>query len=247
MPFNSSSILPHAAFETGVEDIWDSVGNKYVYFGIAFSILLICLLGLAGNILSGIIFTRPKHNSSIDCILLALALADSVFLLSVFLADVARWTLLLSGWTFGLLVNWFEVCFPYLYYLAGAGKNFNLFAIYFCIHILSSRLKLIANTNTFLLISALSWERFVAVCLPLKARHICTWRKARIYVITISCFSLFLNWPRLFVIEVPVHNQGYTLLEFSRVTMDHVLILVNILFPLTSLLYCHTKIFVQVL
>ena len=50
-------------------------------------------------------------------------------------------------------------------------------------------------------------ERYVAVCLPLKARSICTFGRARFYVIIIGVFSFLYNITRFR--EVTWHTSYY--------------------------------------
>jgi hypothetical protein len=50
-------------------------------------------------------------------------------------------------------------------------------------------------------------ERYVAVCHPLRARALCTYGRARIYVLIIVLFSLGYNIPRLFEVEIAMHND----------------------------------------
>lgn len=50
-------------------------------------------------------------------------------------------------------------------------------------------------------------ERYVAVCLPLKARVLCTFGRARMYVATIGVFALLYNIPRFW--EVTWQTRTY--------------------------------------
>ena len=50
-------------------------------------------------------------------------------------------------------------------------------------------------------------ERYVAVCLPLKARILCTFGRARMYVATIGVFALLYNIPRFW--EVTWQTRTY--------------------------------------
>jgi hypothetical protein len=55
---------------------------------------------------------------------------------------------------------------------------------------------MIAQTGSVYLTLCVSVERYVAVCLPLKARAICTFGRARCYVISIGVFAFLYNIPR---------------------------------------------------
>lgn len=55
---------------------------------------------------------------------------------------------------------------------------------------------MIAQTGSVYITICVTIERYVAVCLPLKARSLCTYGRARIYVICITVFALLYNIPR---------------------------------------------------
>ena len=55
---------------------------------------------------------------------------------------------------------------------------------------------MIAQTGSVGCTICVTIERYVAVCQPLKARFLCTYGRAKIYVICISIFSILYNIPR---------------------------------------------------
>ena len=55
---------------------------------------------------------------------------------------------------------------------------------------------MIAQTGSVYLTLCVTIERYVAVCLPLKARSLCTFGRARYYVLCIGVFALLYNIPR---------------------------------------------------
>ncbi|QQP56689.1 Uncharacterized protein FKW44_001440, partial [Caligus rogercresseyi] len=55
---------------------------------------------------------------------------------------------------------------------------------------------LIAQTGSAYLTLCVTIERYVAVCLPLRARSLCTYGRARCYVICIGIFAIVYNLPR---------------------------------------------------
>ena len=57
---------------------------------------------------------------------------------------------------------------------------------------------MIAQTGSVGCTICVTIERYVAVCLPLKARFLCTYGRAKIYVICISIFAILYNIPRFF-------------------------------------------------
>ena len=62
-----------------------------------------------------------------------------------------------------------------------------------------------------------SVERYVAVCLPLKARAICTFGRARCYVISLGVFAFLYNIPRFW--EVTWHTVFYPDLKSNVTTV----------------------------
>ena len=61
---------------------------------------------------------------------------------------------------------------------------------------------MIAQTGSVGCTICVTIERYVAVCLPLKARFLCTYGRAKIYVICISIFAILYNIPRFFEYEL---------------------------------------------
>ena len=57
---------------------------------------------------------------------------------------------------------------------------------------------MIAQTGSAYLTLAVTVERYVAVCQPLKARYLCTYGRAKIYVAVIVLFAALYNVPRFF-------------------------------------------------
>lgn len=60
---------------------------------------------------------------------------------------------------------------------------------------------LIAQTGSVYLTLTVTLERYVAVCHPLRARSLCTYGRARIYVLLIVVFAVLYNLPRFFEVE----------------------------------------------
>jgi len=60
---------------------------------------------------------------------------------------------------------------------------------------------LIAQTGSVYLTLTVTLERYVAVCHPLRARSLCTYGRARIYVLLIVVFAVIYNLPRFFEVE----------------------------------------------
>lgn len=104
-------------------------------------------------------------------------------------------------------------------------------------------------------------ERFVAVCHPLQARSMCTYGRARLYVILIIVFSTLYNLPRFWEVQLVelTYDSKYntTLYEVSMTQLRdnpvyisiyiHWLYLIFIYFlPFTSLAVLNAAIYQQV-
>nr|CAH7745088.1 unnamed protein product [Callosobruchus chinensis] len=136
---------------------------------------LIGLLGLIGNIISMVILSRPQMRSSINYLLIGLARIDTVLIVTSILL-------------FGL---------PSIYPYSGLFFTY-YYMVYPHIAPLVYPLAMVSQTASVYLTVTISLERFVAVCFPLKAKSLCTYGRARIYVIAIVIFSVVYNVPRLF-------------------------------------------------
>lgn len=80
--------------------------------------------------------------------------------------------------------------------------SFCFFRIYPHIALLVYPLATVMQTASVYLTMTVSLERYVAVCHPLRARSLCTYGRARIYVIVIVAFSTLYNVPRLWEAKV---------------------------------------------
>lgn len=140
---------------------------------------LVAFLGILGNILSMVILSRPQMRSSINYLLIGLARCDTIVILT---------SMLLFG---------IPAIYPYSGYL---------FYYYYVIHPVISPvvypLAMTAQTASVYLTLTVTLERYVAVCHPLRARALCTYGRARIYVIAILFFSLLYNLPRFWEVTV---------------------------------------------
>ncbi len=67
---------------------------------------------------------------------------------------------------------------------------------------------MIAQTGSVYLTLCVSIERYVAVCLPLRARSICTFGRARCFVVLIGLFAVLYNVTRF--LEVTWHTSFYS-------------------------------------
>ncbi|XP_030763747.1 FMRFamide receptor [Sitophilus oryzae] len=130
--------------------------------------------GILGNLISMIILSRPQMRCSINYLLIGLARIDTVLIIT-------------SVLLFGL---------PGIYPYSGSLFNY-YFKVYPHIAPVVYPLATVMQTASVYLTMTVSLERYVAVCHPLRARSLCTYGRARIYVIGIVVFSTIYNIPRL--------------------------------------------------
>lgn len=142
------------------------------------------VLGILGNILSMIILSRPQMRSSINYLLIGLARCDTVLILT---------SILLFG---------VPAIYPYTGYLR-----------YYYLRLLPEISQVVypiamsAQTASVYLTLTVTLERYVAVCHPLRARALCTYGRARIYVVVIIIFSICYNVPRFFEVNISEYND----------------------------------------
>lgn len=197
---------------------------------------LVGVLGIFGNILSIIILSRPQMRSSINYLLIALARCDIILIVT---------SILLFG-------------FPAIYEYTG-----QLFVYYFYVfpHISPYffPVAMCAHTASVYLTFTVTLERFVAVCHPLRARALCTYGRAKLYVIGCWTFSLLFNLPHFWeVIVRPVQLDENTVVyclgpsdfrrdrDYINIYIHWMPLVVLYIIPFTTLAILNTLIYRQV-
>ncbi|XP_068245096.1 FMRFamide receptor-like [Palaemon carinicauda] len=171
-------------------------GNSHssdVFQFVVYGILLttIGLLGLAGNIISITILSSSRMRSSINCCLIGLTTFDMIVtitsILMLALPEISEYTGTMTWYTRGL----FQKSMPFVYPLG-----------------------LIAQTGSIYLTVTVTVERYVAVCLPFRARTLCTYGRARIYVVAVALFSIVYNLPRFWEVTYQECQNGEDVVVF---------------------------------
>ncbi|XP_054271095.1 FMRFamide receptor [Macrosteles quadrilineatus] len=165
----------------------DEVFFEFIAYGVLLN--LIGVMGIIGNVISMIILSRPQMRSSINYLLIGLARCDTVLIVtSIFL--------------FGI---------PAIYQYTRTDILYNYeFYIYPFLCLIVFPVALIAQTVSVYLTLTVTLERFVAVCHPLQARSLCTYGRAKLYVVLIIIFSTLYNLSRFWEISVVEVYHPYT-------------------------------------
>lgn len=166
----------------------DDYDNLFEFITNGILLNVVGLFGIFGNVISMIILSRPQMRSSINYLLIGLAKCDTVLIITSTLLFGLPGIYPYTGYMF----DYYHIIYPKL-------SPF-LFPIAVTAHTVSVYLTL-----------TVTLERFVAVCHPLRARSLCTYGRARIYVIVIVIFSLIYNLPRFWEVSLdssihPVYN-----------------------------------------
>lgn len=167
---------------------------EFVTEGILVSV--IGLLGIIANIVSLVILSRPQMRSSINCGLQGLAVFDTMVLISA--------VLMLGLQKLGSRLQFLRI------YSLTISPSYVIPIAY--------PVGLIAQTGSVWTTVAVTVERYIAVCHPLKAKSLCTYRRARIFNLIIIVMSIIYNIPRF--LEV-THSETFSL-ELNRTILKAV-------------------------
>ncbi|NWQ68476.1 TRFR protein, partial [Neopipo cinnamomea] len=122
-------------------------------------VLLICGLGIVGNIMVVLVVLRTKHmRTPTNCYLVSLAVADLMVLVAAGLPNITE--SLYRSWVYGYVGC---LCITYFQYL---GINASSFSI-----------------------AAFTIERYIAICHPIKAQFLCTFSRAKKIIIFVWAFT----------------------------------------------------------
>lgn len=183
---------------------------------------LLCVLGFAGNAASTVCLWHEKSNTATPFLLISLEIADSLFLVTVFILRVIT-----SVDTFAMKLPWLQGVAPYF------GKY-----VYPC--------AFIAETGTIYLTILVTLNRYVSVCHPYRASMLCSVRYARRQVAVVCFFSLLFNLPRFFeydvsgetgLIETPMYKHTVYKIVYSNLFYFLVLFFV----PLLTLIFLNQR------
>ncbi|GIY77573.1 FMRFamide receptor [Caerostris extrusa] len=136
------------------------------------------LLGVIANFVSLIILSRPQMRSSVNCGLQGLAVFDTIVLICAVLMlglnKLGSRITFLKTYTLDVSPLIIPIAYP---------------------------VGLIAQTGSVWTTVAVTVERYIAVCHPLKAKSLCTYRRARSFNLFITLMAIFYNIPRFWEVE----------------------------------------------
>lgn len=122
-------------------------------------VLIICGLGIVGNIMVVLVVMRTKHmRTPTNCYLVSLAVADLMVLVAAGLPNITD--SIYGAWVYGYAGC---LCITYLQYL---GINASSCSI-----------------------TAFTIERYIAICHPIKAQFLCTFSRAKKIIIFVWAFT----------------------------------------------------------
>lgn len=163
-------------------------GARNVIHGIILPI--ICAFGIVGILLTIIVLSRKNMCTSTNCYLLALASADLIFLV-------------LLSTTLG----------EYMY--EKDDHSFYKYSIY--VFYASTFLDIFLMTSIWLTV-ILAMERYIAICQPFYAPHICSICRARAIIVAIYIATFFCRMPSFWASEVTEVFDPSTNTTFSYMT-----------------------------
>ena len=147
------------------------INFQYAAWGVAGN--SIAALGFLGNMLSIIVLAHRRMRSSTSCYLIALAVYDSLVLVSLVLFMALPVVHMKTN-----NLQWYYDLYPYL-------------------HPFAYPLALTSQTCSIYTTVGFTIERYIAVCHPLKAATWCTISRARKAILIILCVSILYNIPRM--------------------------------------------------
>ncbi|KAL5240400.1 hypothetical protein ACI65C_007810 [Semiaphis heraclei] len=163
--------------DDGTDDDDYNLLFEFITYGVMLNV--IGVFGILGNVISMVILSRPQMKSSINYLLIGLARCDTVLIITSMLL-------------FGL---------PVIYPATGHLFNY-YFKVYPLIAPVVYPIAMVSQTVSVYLTLTVTLERFVAVCHPLRARSLCTYGRARAYVVATIAFAVLYNVTRFMEVRV---------------------------------------------
>ncbi len=201
---------------------------EFYLYSVAMGVLGV--LGLIGNSLSFMVLRKDRGTPVATFLLQVLAVADNCFLVI--------WIISYS------VKNYFRFMNP-----EAAGSPAWLYT-----RVYTFPLLYIAQTETIWLTVVVALNRYMAVCMPYKAPHLCTILNVYKEVVVVTVFSICINVPRFFEIEIVKKEVNETVVVswnrtelgsndlYAVVYTDALYYLFSFVLPLLILAFVNTKV-----
>ena len=152
--------------------------------------------GIIGNSLTFAVFWKGKFNKATSFLFMCLSLTDSAVLLTAFV---------------------FMSILPFVDY---TGYLQSFCDVYPSIYVYVLPLCLMAKTATVWLTVLITVNRYINVCLPLRASQWCTISKVHTQVTLVLLLSILYNIPKFAEYQVSVPSNNDTIAEYQVVSTD---------------------------
>ena len=141
---------------------------------------IVVCLGVAGNVTNMVILTRRSMKSSMNCYLTALAAVDILYLI-------------------------FSLTLSFIHYpTSGENQAYMQWFLYGRVFTDMS-----ANVSVLLTVT-FTIERYIGVCLPLKGRHLCTVKRAKVVISLVAVAAIICTVPELFEMTINERTTDIT-------------------------------------
>ena len=195
----------------------------------------LCLIGFFGNAVSYMVLQKDKSSPVASILLQSLAIADNAFLF-LWMAHYPLHSL-----------------HSHFYSSAIRGTNNQLQVALLYLRVYSFPLLFMTQTQTIWLTVIIAANRFIAVCLPYSAPHLCTLANVRRELFAITAFSMLYNVPRFFEVQVITRADNKTHwnrtefgndVYYQKVYLDALYYVFSFVLPLLILAFVNTKIII---
>ena len=217
--------------ETSQKSVTDQTACfAFQFFLYTVAMGILGMLGLIGNSMSFMVLRKDRGTPVATFLLQVLAIADNCFLL--------LWIITYS------VKN-------YLRYMCPEATHQ---PAWMYIRVYTFPFLYMAQTETIWLTVVIALNRYMAVCMPYKAPHLCTIMNVYKEVVVVTVFSICINIPRFFEIEIieKVEN-GTVIKDFQRTELgesevydtiytDALYYLFSFVLPLLILVFVNTRV-----
>ena len=225
---NQSNLTDHEPSQKTIVDQASCAAFEFYLYTVAMGIL--GLFGLVGNSMSFLVLRKDRGTPVATFLLQVLAVADNCFLL--------LWIVTYS------VKNYIRFLCPE----SASQPSWMYTRVY------TFPLLYVAQTETIWLTVVIALNRYTAVCMPYKAPHLCTIMNVYKEVVAVTMFSICINIPRFFEIEI-IENvvNGSVTRKFNRTELgtndvyatvytDALYYLFSFVLPLLILAFVNTRV-----